>query len=216
MKMLLFISLILIISFQGCSSTSVYRELFDNFTNLLSTPDDIKEEIIDKIPYDTMQVSIGRSENTLIVLEEVIGESLKWTSSNLVKIYTKNGFIYRLTGLGNELENIELDKNHPFAENSFQHIDLLTTTSFYTFDNPKLFRLPIKSSIYFLRDEIIEILGRKLKTKVYKESVEQNLINWSFDNLYWIDERGKLIKSVQHVTPKHPPVKTLHHIKQKA
>ena len=60
------------------------------------------------------------------------------------------------------------------------------------------------------------IKRRKLKTKVYKESVEQNLINWSFDNLYWIDERGKLIKSVQHVTPKHPPVKTLHHIKQKA
>ena len=94
MKMHLFISFILIIFFHGCSSSSVYRELFDNFTNLLTTPEDIKEEIIDKIPYDTMQVSIGRSENTLIVLEEVIGENYKWTSSNLVKIYTKNGFIY--------------------------------------------------------------------------------------------------------------------------
>ena len=216
MKIQLSISFILIILIQGCSNSSIYRELFDNLTNLLTPPENIREEIIDKIPYDTMQVSIGRSENTLIVLEEVNGENFKWTSSNLVKIYTKNGFIYRLTGLGNELENIELDKNHPFAEDIFEHIDSLSTTSFYTFDNPKLFRLPIKSSIYFLKDEIIEILGREIKTKVYKESVEQNLINWSFDNLYWIDERGRLVKSIQNISPKHPPIKTLHHNKQKA
>ena len=50
MKMQLFRSLILIIFFQGCSSLSVYRELFENISNLLTTPEDIREEIIDKIP----------------------------------------------------------------------------------------------------------------------------------------------------------------------
>ena len=82
MKIQLSISFILIILIQGCSNSSIYRELFDNLTNLLTPPENIREEIIDKIPYDTMQVSIGRSENTLIVLEEVNGENFKWTSSN--------------------------------------------------------------------------------------------------------------------------------------
>ena len=122
------------------------QRVTENLVNLISTPEDIRKEIIDDIPYDTMQVSIGRSENTLIVLEEIKGDNFKWTSSNSVKIYTRNGFIFRLTGLGNELENIELGKNHPFETNIFGNIDFLNTTSFYTFDNPKLFRLPIKSS----------------------------------------------------------------------
>ena len=216
MKIKSFIPLLLVIFFLGCSSSSIYRELLENLVNLISTPEDIRKEIIDDIPYDTMQVSIGRSENTLIVLEEIKGDNFKWTSSNSVKIYTRNGFIFRLTGLGNELENIELGKNHPFETNIFGNIDFLNTTSFYTFDNPKLFRLPIKSSFYFLKDEIIEILGSQVNTKVYKESVEENLINWNFDNFYWIDERGKLVKSIQHVSPKHPPIKTLHHNRQKA
>ena len=50
-------------------SSSSITELLENLV-IISTPEDIRKEIIDDIPYDTMQVSIGRSENTLIVLEE--------------------------------------------------------------------------------------------------------------------------------------------------
>ena len=64
MKIKSFIPLLLVIFFLGCSSSSIYRELFENLVNLISTPEDIRKEIIDDIPYDTMQVSIGRSENT--------------------------------------------------------------------------------------------------------------------------------------------------------
>ena len=46
----------------------------------------------------SMQVRLGRSENVLIVLEEVIGDMLKMDFIKQVKIYTKNGFIVRLTG----------------------------------------------------------------------------------------------------------------------
>ena len=35
--------------------------------------------------YSTMQARIGRSKNSLIVLEEVRGDILKWTTSNFVK-----------------------------------------------------------------------------------------------------------------------------------
>ena len=89
MKMQLFISLILIISFKA-----VQAQVFIGSCLIILqiySADDIKEEIIDKIPYDTMQVSIGRSENTLIVLEEVIGESQMDVFKLSEDIY-KNGF----------------------------------------------------------------------------------------------------------------------------
>ena len=50
-----------------------------------------------------MQVRLGRSPNVLVVLEEERQGFLKWTSSNQIKIYTKNGKIVRLTGTENEL-----------------------------------------------------------------------------------------------------------------
>ena len=48
-------------------------------------------------------------------------------------------------------------------------IDLLTTTSFYTFNNPKALLDCQLKSIYFLRDEKIEILAENLKQKFMKK-----------------------------------------------
>ena len=99
---------------------------------------------------------MGRVKNILIVLEEVKDDILKWTSSNQIKVYTKNGLIVRLTGLENELDFIELDKNHPSNTNQFNINNKLDLLSFYTFKHPNLFRLPVKTKFYFLRSENIK------------------------------------------------------------
>ena len=95
--------LILVLT-MSCSSGSIYRELFNSISILFETPKDISNNEVEKIPYDVMQARLGRSKNILIVLEEVKDDILKWTSSNQIKVYTKNGLIVRLTGLENELD----------------------------------------------------------------------------------------------------------------
>ena len=193
--------------FFSCASGDIYSELLKNFSILFTNPGDISKEKIDSIPYASMQVRLGRSENILIILEEENNDLLKWTSSNFVKIYTKNGYVIRLTGLDNELDNLELDKNHPINKNNFESFNQNEIfTSYYTFKNPNLFMLPVKTKIKFIKDEDILILNNVINTKLYKESSIDNLISWKFDNYFWINSEGEVIKSVQNFTPKNPKI----------
>ena len=191
--------------FFSCSSGSIYTELLSNLSIIFTEPKDISLTQVESIPYSTLQARIGRSENSLIVLEEIRGDLMKWTSSNKVKVYTLNNFVVRLTGVENELENVDLDNLHPVLTKEFDNKNQIFT-SFYTFDNPKLFRLPIKTRFYFVKDEEINILGKTILTKVYKEKTQNNLISWDFENIYWIDNKNEIVKSVQFFTPKNPSI----------
>ena len=130
------------ILFLSCSGGSVYSELFNNLGILFKPPSDIPQEEVNSVKYSTMQVRIGRSPNTLIVLEEVQDDILKWTSSNFVKIYTKEGMIVKVSGLENELEIKDIDKRHPILTKNYPEKGVINLTNFYTFSNPDLHLLP--------------------------------------------------------------------------
>lgn len=202
------ISIILpVFLFFSCASGDIYSELVKNFSVLFSNPEDISKEKIESIPYASMQARLGRSENILIILEEENEDLLKWTSSNLVKIYTRNGYVMRLTGLGNELDNLELDRDHPINKGSFVNINPEEIfTSYYTFKNPNLFMLPVKTKIKYIKDEEILIFNDLKSTKLYKEYSLDNLISWSFENYFWINNEGEVVKSIQSFTPKNPKI----------
>ncbi len=188
----------------SCSNASIYKELFESISNVIKPPNEVSIDRINSIPYASLQARIGRSQNILIVLEEVNQDIFKWTSSNLVKVYTKNGYVIKLTGIGNDLDFIDLDKNHPAIDGNFRESQELT--SFYTFSNPSLFRLPVKTKFTYLGKEEVEILGKKIQSDVYKENSLNNLISWKFENIFWIDKSGEVVKSEQNFTPKNPKI----------
>ena len=194
---------------SSCASGDIYSELFNTINTLISGPKDISADKINSIPYASLQVRLGRGQNTIMVLEEVDQEILKWTSSNLIKIYTKNGFIKKFKGLDNELDYVELDRQHPIEVGNFEQLKE-SYTSFYTFNNPKLFKLPVKTKISFLRQDKLKVLDRFHDTKVYVEESTENLISWKFRNLYWVDLQGNIIKSKQSFTPKNPAITILY------
>ena len=205
-KIYLLACFVFILFLMSCSRGSIYGEVIENLSILFSDPEDVQEELVREIPYSTMQARIGRSKNSLIVLEEVRGDILKWTTSNFVKIYTTNDHVVKLTGLGNELENLEFDKNHPAVTKNFENAINKKLTSFYTFQNPSLFRLPVKTEITYIRDEEIEIFGNMTSTKLYKEQTLENLISWNFENYFWVNDQREIIKSIQNFSPKNPAI----------
>lgn len=197
----------------SCANTGIYGEIGENLLRIFKQDKDISKEVVNSVPYASMQVRLGNSDNALIVLEEDRGNFLKWTSSNLLKIYTQEGLIVKFSGLDNSLDLIELDREHPIITKNFSDIDKRTFTSFYSFKNPNLYRLPVQTEITFLGEEEIVVLDEKIKTKKYQEKSLKNLINWRFKNTYWIKEDGfSLIKASQSVTPKTPKV---HYMKLK-
>jgi hypothetical protein len=199
--------IIILILITSCSHVGIYEELGTYFKNIFSEPDDLSFEEVNRVKFASIQMRIGNNPNTLIVLEEDKQGILKWTSSNAVKIYTKKGIITRFMGIENELDILEVDKDHPILKESLSKEKIINLTSFYTFRNPDLFRLPVKTKFYYSDSEDLEILGKIYKVDIYKEEALDNLINWKFTNLFWVNQQTKeVIKSTQSITPKNPKV----------
>jgi hypothetical protein len=197
----------LLIFLCSCSNTGIYGELAQAIKELTSKPKDLNKEKFLESPYANIQARIGRSQNSLIILEEVQDDILKWTSSNLVKIYTKNGYVVRLTGLENNLSKIVLDNDHPFSKGDLSDISDKVFTSYYNFSNPNLFDLPVRTKFIYVGKEEINYLGDNLIARKYEEQSLGNLINWKFKNIFWISEENNiLIKSKQYFTPKNPEI----------
>ena len=190
----------------SCSSNSMYKELSDSLRYFFQDPQDISADIIEKIPYSTMQARFGRAPNTVIVLEEIRDNIYKWTSSNFIKIYTNNGLVTKVSGLENDLESLILDINHPLITKKFSENEGLYLNSFYNFKNPNLFNLSVRTHFSYLGNEKITKLGSEINAKIFTEySSGDNLIKWKFKNIYWVhSETNELIKSIQNITPKNP------------
>ena len=197
--------IVLAILLNSCAN-NIYNELGSILSDMFSNKD-ISQEEINRIPYASLQMKIGRSPFSLIVLEEDLGDSLKWTSSNLIKIYTKNGKIIKFSGIDNELVSLQMDPNNPLLTGTLTNSTDEDLTAFYTFRNPDLFDMPIKSNFKFLFEEEIIYLGEKIMVHKFIEKSYENLIRWNFENLYWINPvNNEVIKSIQNITPKNPRV----------
>jgi|TARA_A100001015_G_scaffold218369_1_gene245454 hypothetical protein len=191
----------------SCSNSGIYRELGQSILDAFNYDEDIPSSEVMKIPYASMQLRVGTTPYTLIILEEEKDNVLKWTSSNLIKIYTLNGKIIRFTGFQNELTELELDPKHPLLNKNYKVFENEIYTSFYTFRNPNLFRLPVKTKFKILEEETLSILDEDIETFILEEKSEKNLINWEFTNLYWISIKdNEVVKSRQVFTPKNPEV----------
>tara|TARA_B100000575_G_C23132834_1_gene657431 strand:- start:841 stop:1473 length:633 start_codon:yes stop_codon:yes gene_type:complete len=190
----------------SCGHVGIYEELAVGIKNILSSPKDLTLDEINKVPYASMQVRLGRAPNVLVVLEEDRQGVLKWTTSNQIKIYTKSGKIVRLTGIENILERVDLDANYPLLNKQILNEDLnVSLVSFYSFKNPNLYDLPVRSDFKFLKNEKINILNQEVDTLLFEEVSQKNDIYWSFKNYYWVDKKEKIvIKSIQNFTPKNP------------
>ena len=191
---------------SSCSSNSMYKELSDSLRYFFQDPQDISADIIEKIPYSTMQARLGKAPNTVIVLEEIRDNIYKWTSSNFIKIYTNNGLVIKVSGLENDLDSLDLDIKHPLITKKFSEDEGLYLNSFYNFKNPNLFNLSVRTYFSYQGYEKITKLGSEIDAKVFTEfSSGDNLIKWKFKNTYWVDpDTYEIIKSIQNITPKNP------------
>ncbi len=202
-----FFTIILSIFLTSCGGhAGIYEELGLAIKDIFSAPQDLSAEQIYKVPFASMQVRLGRAPNVLVVLEEDRQGMLKWTSSNQIKIYTKNGKIIRLTGTENELDLLDLGSNHPLLNPDLLNSDLdMSLTTFYNFRNPNLYNLPVKIEFKYLGEEELMIMGQEVETLLFEETSRKNDIFWEFTNLYWIDKKDKsVLKSIQSFTPKNP------------
>jgi hydroxymethylpyrimidine pyrophosphatase-like HAD family hydrolase len=134
---------------------------------------------------------------TTFVLSESNNGIMKWVGSDGAIIFTKSGEVIKTLGLDHDYE--ALDK-------SFNLLNKDLGGSYYVqLRNPSGFFL-YQSNIKQLKKEIIDIQYKSINVSKYVETVFVEKLNLDLENYYWVDENGTVVKSMQHLNPKLPPL----------
>jgi len=164
----------------------------------------INKEVINRIPYASALLKIGKGSNGLIILESANSDSYIWVSKDNVYLETKSGRIVQTEGLFNNLTNLTLP-NQSFEEVLNGPNAAMDYFTYYSYDHPYLLDLQVKVSIAIKGPQEVEILGEVKTLILIEESISNEEIRWSAKNLFWVDPKDHFVwKSIQHISPKLP------------
>jgi hypothetical protein len=157
------------------------------------------------VPYASMGLRVGHSNQVMIILaSDQNGEQL-WTSSARIAITTLNGRIIRTAGLGHNLAGYQEQHTVP-SEADHEAVRWLAD-----FPELDLYSVSISCERQNRGEETIMILGQAIRTRRIDEScaVTNHGLDWSFHNTYWTDPASGLVwRSIQHVNPKLDVIET--------
>ena len=207
-KILSFFSILLLL--YGCSIIDTkniapgYVEAFKTINSLLfgSNNNLITSELIDKIPYASSILKIGKGAPGLIILESLDGEKQTWVSADSVFMVMVDGRIIKTSGLINNLTRYvsPFRKNVPLS--FYVNNDPI---SYYSYDLPLLIDLKVKSRIKMVGKEKVTLINQEKTLMLIEEYIENEYLGWKVTNKFWVDDNNFVWKSVQHISPKLPP-----------
>jgi len=164
----------------------------------------ISREVINRIPYASALLKIGKGSQGLIILESTNSDSYIWVSKDNVYLKTRHGRIVQTEGLFNNLTNLTLP-NQVFEEVLNDPEAVKDYLSYYSYDQPYLLDLQVEVSIVNKGQQEIKILGEVKKLILIEESISNKEIRWTAKNLFWVDPEDHYVwKSIQYISPKLP------------
>lgn len=153
------------------------------------------------VPYASIGVRLGDSNEIILVLATDDRGSQLWTSSQRIAIITQNGRVTRTAGLEHNLGGIQVQAANRTNAAAF--------TWLADFPDLSLYAVPITCRQMKVSDETITILGKEIQTRRVEErcASDSDSLDWSFKNTFWRDpQSGMAWKSTQHFHPNSPPL----------
>ena len=170
----------------------------------------IDETFMQNSEYAFIKVRFGSARSAILTLVKEENDILEWISADGIKIYTFQSKIIKTQGLPNDIELFHFPhipdiyksmNTYSYIQNFYEPV-LLEQLAEITYKEKgiKLISNPVK--------------GRKdIETKILEERVYFAQINWSFKNLYYLNEDNRVEKSRQQIHPFMKPI-TIEFIKK--
>ena len=160
---------------------------------IFGAPDiEISNEYYLEMPFSFAKVKLGRSGVAILSLTSIDKGTYSWIGEDGTRIYTRNGKIIQTFGLDHNVSHLT-EWNYPFTRSYFK------ATSEIQLGNPPAL-LSQQSTLTFSHEELIG-LEKEYQAKVFIEAFSSNRFKWSDENIYWVSERGKVIRSIQRIHP---------------
>ena len=161
----------------------------------------IDDEFYNSQKYSFAKIRIGKSIVAIAVLASASKEKYVWISQDGARIYTNNGRITKTVGLQNNISILDGSQN-------------IKLTSFINYESSKSYRrntlLELSNPHAIISQEFIltekGIDNEYFNSMLYAEVFTSGKLAFSGINYYWVDPRGRVIKTEQFIHPNLPKV----------
>ncbi|MEO9494322.1 MAG: YjbF family lipoprotein [Vibrio splendidus] len=204
----------------GCSQQ--FQDVNSTFDEAFFGSSDVElsKEYIQSLPYSSIYAEVNDQGKIFMVLAYVGenpqtgAEQLKWMSSDKAMIVTENGRIVQTLLL--PYENLSGLAFQPL--DAFSSANSSSPDSSFAFDvsaNPGAqkwqavydwqpnYRFGYKANITrtYAGNQTVETPLASLDTKKFKEKISFPMLEQEITNEYWVDSKGKVVKTIQYLGP---------------
>lgn len=156
------------------------------------------------IPYASIAVRVGDGPEQMLVLAADMQSGRLWTSSAHIALSTRGGRIVRTSGFAHNLSgSVGGEALSDFADPDAHPRDIPRQVDLRDLN---LFSVVLQCRIQSRGRDPVTILGAQIKTHRVEETCRSERPDWSFTDIFWMDDSGFVWKSVQHVHPDLDPV----------
>ena len=161
----------------------------------------IDDEFYNAQKYSFAKIRIGKSIVAIAVLASASKEKYIWISQDGARIHTNNGRITKTVGLQHNVSILDGSQN-------------IKLTSFVNFESSKLNKrntlLELSNPHAIIAQEFTltekGIDSEYFDSMLYKEDFTSGKLAFSGSNYYWVDPKGRVIKTEQFIHPNLPKV----------
>jgi hypothetical protein len=148
------------------------------------------------IPYASLGVRLGGSDESMFVLASRSGDNLLWLGGKTIGLATRHGRLVRTVGFAHNLSGVHL------AEGVKPDLSQASVDYLYDFAEQSRYGIPVKCTRQNRGSERIVIIGVPHDTSHVTEDCSAPGVDWSFKNEFWVDAAGYVWKSRQFVEPR--------------
>lgn len=190
------------LALSGCSSEggTGWQQFYDAAKmSFSSSGNSVTLDQAASIPYASIGVRVGDGPEQILVLAADMQGGRLWTSSAHIALSTRGGRIVRSSGLEHNLSGsaggAELAD---FADPDAAPREITRLVDLHDLN---LFSVTLKCRIEPRGSDPVTILGSEIKTHRVEETCMAERPDWSFTDMFWMDDSGFVWKSVQHIHP---------------
>ncbi|MFL9806346.1 YjbF family lipoprotein [Vibrio cyclitrophicus] len=194
---------------SGCSQQ--FQDVNSTFDEAFFGSSDVElsKEYIQNLPYSSIYAEINDQGKIFMVLAYVDtnpqtgAEQLKWMSSDNAMIVTENGRIVQTLLLPYEnlasLQNVTAPSSLTYDLS--QRPSAQTWQAIYDWQPDYRFGYKANITRTFASVEVINTPLSSINTKKFQERVQFPALEEEMTNEYWVDNQGKVVKTIQYLGP---------------
>ncbi|HEY6578823.1 MAG TPA: YjbF family lipoprotein [Rhizomicrobium sp.] len=158
----------------------------------IGSSDAVPRARVAAVPYASLGVRLGSSDESLFVLASKSGDNLVWLGGPRLAITTRNGRVVRTAGFEHNLTGFQVASMQAAADGE---------NYLYDFSDRSRYGVAVKCLRQNLGAERIVIVGVPHDTSHLVEDCAAPELDWRFRDEFWRDASGFVWKSEQYAAP---------------